>query len=122
MANTLSGSMFMNLALGTSTTGRRFSGDISVSPASAVYTRNTQLIPTSATAMVLSNVTIPSAFAIKNLDATNYVDIISNTTGTTFLHILPGNTAMGYFPSTITAPAAKANTASVLIEYIICSP
>lgn len=122
MANTLTGSVNANLALGTSTSGRRIDGTISQTVTSDLFSRNTQSIPTSATALSLANLagTTLGAYVIKNLDATNYADILTNTTGTTFLHLPAGFISVGYFPSTITAPAAIAHTSAVLLEYMIC--
>src|SRR6266542_5310086 len=85
------------------------------------YQKSDQTIPTADTAInlgPLAGVTL-GEFLIKNNDNTNYVDILSKVGGTTFLHILPLNSASGYFHSTITAPSAKANTAPVDIEFLI---
>ena len=56
---------------------------------------------------------------IKNNDSTNYVELMSAVSGTVFAKIAAGEVAMFRFPSTITAPAAIANTAAVKIEYLI---
>ena len=122
MANTLTGSANASLALGASTSGRRIDGNISLSVTSDLFSRNTQSIPTSATALSLANLagTTLGAYVIKNLDSTNYVDILTNTSGVTILHVMPEMIATGYFPSTITAPAAKSHTAACLLEYMIC--
>lgn len=125
MANSVSGSVSLNLTLGTSSassSGRRLAGSISADVSGSNFIRGTQSIPTSATAIGLGALGSLGAYAISNLDATHYVDILSSTTGTTFAHILPGNTHVGYFPSTVTAPAAKANTAAVIIDYLISEP
>jgi hypothetical protein len=85
------------------------------------FVRESQTITTAAggTAINLGPVTAPGAFAIKNNDATNYVEILPAVSGTPMLKILPGEVAQGRFTSTVTAPAVKANTASVDIEYLI---
>ncbi len=85
------------------------------------YQKAAQTIPTSATAInlgPLTGVTL-GEFLIKNNDSTNFVDILQNAAGITVLHILPLASARGYFASNITAPAARANTASCDIEVLI---
>jgi len=119
MANTVSGNNSLNFSLGSSLS-ESLSGTFSATLSGDDFIKSTQLIPTSATALALGNLSTVGAFLIKNLDTTNYVDILSSTSGITIQHLLPGNSACGYFPSTITAPAAKANTASVSIAYMIC--
>jgi hypothetical protein len=85
------------------------------------FVKQSQTVPTSATAInlgFLAGVTL-GEFIINNNDSTNFVDILTSTAGTTILHILPLNSASGYFASNITAPAARANTAAVQVEYMI---
>ena len=86
-----------------------------------IFQKAAQTIPTSATAInlgPLTGVTI-GEFLIKNNDATNFVDILQSTAGITMLHVLPLASQAGYFHSTITAPAARANTAPCDIEFLI---
>jgi hypothetical protein len=83
------------------------------------YVEGSQLIPTSATAIVLGNLTTLGWFCIKNNDATNPVDILVSTVGSHFLTIQAGECACGRFASTVTAPAAIATGGSVYIEYLI---
>ena len=84
-----------------------------------VRASQTMTTATGGTAINLGPVTAPGAFAVKNNDATNYVEILPAVSGTPMLKILPGEVAQGRFTSTVTAPAVKANTASVDIEYLI---
>jgi hypothetical protein len=81
----------------------------------------TMTTATGGVAINLGAVTAPGAFAIKNNDPVggNYVEVLPAVSGTPMLKILPGETAQGRFTSTVTAPAVKANTASVDIEYLI---
>ena len=58
-------------------------------------------------------------FLIRNTDSVNFVTILTGVSGTTFLKLKPLEFAMGRFNTTITAPAALADTASVVIEYLI---
>jgi hypothetical protein len=83
------------------------------------YVKETQLVTTGGAAINLGNLATCGEFLIANNDATNYVSILSSVGGTTFLEIKPLNTARGYFAATVTAPAAKANTGSVRIAYMI---
>lgn len=119
MANTTSGSTSLTFTLG-SYLSDSLSGSMSSSVAGDDFVKMTQLVPTSTTALSIGNLSTLGAYLIKNLDTTNYVDILSSTTGITILHLLPSSSAVGYFPGTITAPAAKANTSPVSIEYMIC--
>jgi hypothetical protein len=80
---------------------------------------NRQTIGTSEEAIVLGEV-VPSSgyFACRNLDSTNFVSLKPASGGTVFAIIMPGECALFRWPSTVTAPYAQANTASVDIEYV----
>jgi len=53
----------------------------------------------------------------KNLDATNYVEILTGTGGVKFCKLLAGETAGPFrLGSQVTAPYAQANTAAVLLD------
>lgn len=85
------------------------------------FVQATQSIPTTAGGVVinlgpLSNV---GWFLIVNRDATNFVSIYNAVSGTKFAKLLPGECVMGRFDTGITAPAAIADTAACLIEYLI---
>ncbi len=84
--------------------------------------KSVQSIPTTAggTAIKLGDLGSVGWFFIKNLDNTNYVEIMNAVSGTAFLRLLPGEFAVGRFAGGVTAPAALANTGAVLIEYEIC--
>lgn len=86
------------------------------------FVQGSQTIPTTAGGTAINLGTLSGTlglFAIKNNDATNYVDIMSAVSGTAFLRIKPGECFVGRLPPGITAPAALANTASVSIEYLL---
>lgn len=55
----------------------------------------------------------------RNNDTTNYIQLLTAVSGTVFAQIGPGECAFFRFPSTITAPAALANTASCQLQYLI---
>lgn len=81
------------------------------------YTRGTQSVGTAAEALALGEVTTPGWFFIYNMDATNYVEVLDSTGGVATLKIKAGEFACGRFASA--APAVKANTAAVVIEYMV---
>lgn len=83
------------------------------------YVLGAQSIPTSATAIVLGNLTSLGWFMIKNNDAVNPVEIMVSTSGTHFAQIQAGEVFLGRFASAITAPAAIATGGTVDIEYLI---
>lgn len=81
-----------------------------------------QTIPTTAggTAINLAGLGSVGWALIKNLDATNYVEILNAVSGTVMIRIPPGLAAGPFlFAPNVTAPAALAHTASVDIEYEI---
>ncbi len=81
------------------------------------YTRKTQNVGTAAEALFLGEVGTPGWFLIYNMDATNYVEVLDSTGGAVTLKIKAGEFACGRFGCA--APAVKANTAAVNIEYIV---
>jgi hypothetical protein len=81
------------------------------------YTRKTQLVGTAAEALVLGDVGTPGWFLIYNMDATNYVEVLDAIAGAVLLKIKPGEFACARFGCA--APAVKADTASVTIDYIV---
>jgi hypothetical protein len=83
------------------------------------YIKTTQNISTVAQAINLGSLGSVGQYLVKNTDASNPVDLLSSTAGTTFCHLLPGASNLGYFPPTITAPAARASGAVVQIAYLI---
>lgn len=85
------------------------------------FVQSTQSIPTTAngTAINLGPLSNVGWYLIVNRDATNFVQLYNATSGTKFAKLLPGEFAMGRFDTGITAPAAIADTAACLIEYLI---
>lgn len=80
-----------------------------------------QTIPTSDTVISLTGVTAPLIISIKNLDPTNYVEIGSTVAGAIALpgfKLGPGQSMLTPL-GTSTVLRGKANTASVIIEYMI---
>lgn len=81
------------------------------------YHRGTQSIATSAVAIGLGGVTTPGWFFCQNNDATNYVELLDSTGGAVFAKLKPGEFMLGRFGCA--APAAKANVAACIVEYLI---
>jgi len=92
------------------------------SVAGSEFMQGSQTIPTTAggTALNLGNVTNPGFTVIKNLDPTNYIQVMSAVSGDILHKILPGMAVAFYFDASHTAPAVIAHTASCQIEYIVC--
>ncbi len=58
-------------------------------------------------------------FAIKNLDPTNILTLLTATGGTDIISLLPGEMAQGRFAAAITAPAIESEASTVNCEYCI---
>lgn len=81
--------------------------------------RHRQSIPTTEEALVLGEVTPAGAFyKIDNTDAVNAVTL-RPAAGEKGTLIPAGRFAMGWFPSTVTAPVLIATTAAVEIDYLL---
>lgn len=82
----------------------------------------TETIATSATQITMPNITgVPPAILIKNLDATNYLEVdIVNTFNSWPQKIQPGCCVL-LAPESATI-YGKAHTASVQIAYCVCEP
>ena len=85
------------------------------------YTYGTMSVPTTSggTAIPIANLSSLGWAIFKNNDPTNYVQLMSAVSGTVFPKLFPGEIALFRFDSSVTAPAAIAHTASVLLEYLI---
>lgn len=58
----------------------------------------------------------------KNNDPTNYIELMTAVSGTKFAKLPPGAIALFYIDASITAPAAIANTAACLMQFLILEP
>jgi hypothetical protein len=81
---------------------------------------NTQTVGTTHEALALGDVTTPGWSVFTNLDATNFVEIGIDVTGTfhPFVKIKPGVEHPPVYLNT-TAPYARADTADVELDYTI---
>ena len=96
---------------------------INVDAAGTNWIHNVQSIGTgSHEAISVGDVSSAELFYFKNLDATNYVDIGTDNTGTFIPAIRVKAGKEGWIPCVSTnALYAKANTASVNLEYFLAS-
>jgi hypothetical protein len=85
------------------------------------FVKDEQSVPTTAggTAINIGPLASLGWFMIKNTDTVNYVQLLNAVSGTVLLKIEPGEIAMGRFDPTVTAPALLANTAPVVVEFMI---
>ena len=75
---------------------------------------------TSAVAIPLGSSTIAGGFLfILNNDPTNYVNILTGTSGTIFARLNPGEFALLRLDSSVTAPAVQAHTGSCFVKFCI---
>ncbi len=82
---------------------------------------STMNVPTTAggTAIPLGSVGTLGWSYFKNLDATNYLDIMTAASGTAFIRLQPHEFCMFRFTPAVTAPAALAHTSATLLQYMI---
>jgi len=85
------------------------------------FTDGTKSFPTSAggTAIPLGGVGTLGWAVIRNLDPTNYVQVLTAVSGTVFLRINAGEAALFRFDQGVTAPAILANTAACVCQWLI---
>ena len=83
------------------------------------YVKKTQAIPTTAggTALDVSGLSTLGFGIFKNNDGTNAIDLMTAVSGTVFATINPGECALIRFPSSVSAPAALAQTATCQLQY-----
>lgn len=56
---------------------------------------------------------------VMNLDPTNYVNLLTGTSGTIFGRLLPGEFALFRFDASVTAPAVQAHTSACQIKFCL---
>lgn len=85
------------------------------------FMQGSQLVPTTAggTAINLGTLATVGWFLIINRDTTNFVSLYNAVSGTKFAKLKFGEPCCGRFDPSVTAPAAIADTAACLIEYLI---
>lgn len=120
MANTITPTLSATPTGGT-TVARTASVTFTINDTDQRYQSGIQTVGTSEEAVNLgdlSGVTLGYAW-FKNLDATNFVQIKTATSGTLMVKLKPGEAASFRFGSGITAPYIIADTASCRVEYVI---
>lgn len=100
-------------------TGLSVSG-LYVSLSGSRYIQLVQQFPTTAggTAINVTGLSNIGYCEFVNLDATNYVDIMTAVSGTAFARLQPGDAHLFRFTPAITAPAALAHTAAVNVQLL----
>lgn len=96
-------------------------GTVSVTPASAKNSAGVASVATTAggVAIPLGGLSTLGYAQFTNLDATNYVQLMTAVSGTVFGKLLPGETAVFRFDPTITAPAWIAHTGACQVSFLI---
>jgi hypothetical protein len=122
MANELTISTSMTFSKGGATQSMSKNG-LQVTVSGTKYVKGSQSIATTETAIKLGDLASLGFCMIRNTDATNFVSIRAGTGTGNFLKILPGETQGPFrFGSGATAPYAIADTAAVILEYMIVEP
>ena len=83
------------------------------------YVKLTQTVGTSEEALVMLDAGTPGFCVIKNLDATNYVEVRQGTGVADLIRINAGEFALFRFAADATAPYVIANTAACIVEYLL---
>ena len=91
-----------------------------VSITGSAYSGNVFSVPTTAggTAIPISNLANVRWLYVRNLDTTNFVEIMTATSGTKFAKLKAGEVLLIPLSANITAPAAIADTAAVKVQYL----
>ncbi len=85
---------------------------------STLYVQGVVSVPFAAPAAIpLGSVATPGWTFIRNLDATNYIEIYTAAGGVALPKLLPGEIFLARLG--VAAPAWKANVAACLVEYLI---
>lgn len=72
-----------------------------------------------AEALILGEITSPIFLAMKNLDPTNFVTVLTGTGGVVFAKLLPGVPLAVPLGSGAQAPYVQADTAACKIDYLV---
>lgn len=83
------------------------------------FIHHTQQIGTSEEAIDIGELASLGVAVFKNLDASNFIQLKTATSGTLMVKLLPGEMWPFRFGSGITAPFAIADTAACYMEYVI---
>lgn len=112
MANEISISALLSISRSGATLAG--TGNLSITQSGIPSSSNVQAIGTTSEALDLGDITALGYLFLKNLDATNYVEISLQSTVTSadaFVTLLPGEFAL--IPTRLEAIYAKANTAGI---------
>lgn len=95
------------------------SGVKQVTVSGSDYVDATMSVPTAVTDLPLGGITTPGYCMVQNRDTTNFVEIYSAVAGAACIKLKAGEVAVFRFSGA--APAVKADTAAVKIEYLLIS-
>lgn len=120
MANEASIVTMMTFAKGNvSSIARGSATAFTLDVSGAKYHAGVQNIGTSEEQIDFGDITNPGVCWLKNLDATNYVEIRSGTGAADLMKLKAGQVAVFQFAADCTAPYALANTSSVNLEVLL---
>lgn len=120
MANEASVVTMMTFAKGNvSSIARGSTTAFTLNVSGAKYHQGVQNIGTSEEQISFGDITNPGMCFLKNLDATNYVEIRAATGTADLMKIPAGKVAVFQFAADCTAPYAIADTASVNLEVFV---
>lgn len=85
------------------------------------YTKYSKSVGTVEEAINLGEVTSPGFCAIRNYDATNFVEVLTGTGGTRIGRVPPLTTVLFHFPTAATAPYVIADTAACECDVLLAN-
>lgn len=118
MANEISLSFELRFAKGAARDGMPF-GPATFTLTGTLHSHKQQVVGTTAEALDLGEITAGGFLAIKNLDATNYVQVRGAAGQTPLARLRAGEGCVFRLDNAATAPTVQANTAAVTIEYLL---
>ena len=121
MANELTISASLSYTDANSSIESAYDGVLATVAAAATspYAKHKQVVGTSEEPMILGDFTSPGFVIIKNLDATNYVEIKTGTGGIVMGKMKAGEPWMGRLGSGAQAPYLIANSGSCVVEITV---
>lgn len=95
--------------------------DFTFSLTTARYTKYSKTVGIVEEALNLGEVTSPGFCAIRNYDATNFVEVLTGTGGTRIGRVPPLTTVLFHFPTAVTAPYIIADTATCECDVLLAN-
>ena len=112
---------YVNAAIGVASASLGINSPGKFTISGSKFVENIFSVPTTAggTALPIGSVGTLGWALLKNLDTVNFVSILNAVSGTKLLRLNPGEVALFRFDQSVTAPAAIADTAAVLLQYMM---